>query len=121
MRPESFLAESNLAFTICVLTVCIPGNHEIYMKFKKIIKNITLSNLVQEISRYCICEGIENDIFFQYTNQHSIPKIFNLNVATVVNLQATCGTAVRFYFRTILLTYFMKTKNVDFIYFQNYA
>ena len=73
---------NNLEFTICVFAVCIPANHEIYMKFSKSVKNITLSNLVQEISHYCICEGIKNENFFQCTNQHSVPKIFNPNVTT---------------------------------------
>ena len=51
----------NLEFTIRVLAVCTPANHEIYIKFSKSVKNITLSNLVQEISHYCICEGIKNE------------------------------------------------------------
>ena len=51
----------NLEFTICVFAVCIPANHEIYMKFSKPVKNITLSNFVREISHYCICEGIKNE------------------------------------------------------------
>ena len=46
---------------ILVFAVCIPANHEIYMRFSKSVKNITLSNLVQEISHYCICEGIKNE------------------------------------------------------------
>ena len=50
----------NLEFTIRVFAVRIPANHEIYMKFSKSVKNISLSNLVQEISHYCICEGIKN-------------------------------------------------------------
>ena len=46
-----------------MFAVCIPANHEIYTKFSKSVKNITLSNLVQEISLYCICEGIKNEKF----------------------------------------------------------
>ena len=42
-------------------------------------------------------------------------------ILAVVNLHATCGMALCFYYGTILLTYFMKIKNVDFIYFQHYA
>ena len=52
---------NNLEFTICVFAVSIPANYEIYIKFIKSIKNITLSNLVQEISHYCICELIKNE------------------------------------------------------------
>ena len=67
--------------------MCIPANHEIYTKFSKFVKNITLSNLVQGISHYCICEGIKNEKNFQYTNQHSFPKIFNPNVTHQQHLQ----------------------------------
>ena len=42
-----------------MFAVCIPANHEIDMKSSKSVKNFTLSNLVQEISHYCICEGIK--------------------------------------------------------------
>ena len=39
----------------------VPANYEIHMNFSKSVKNITLSNLGQEIGRYCICEGIKNE------------------------------------------------------------
>ena len=81
---------SNLEFTIRAFTVCIPANHEIYTKFSKSVKNITSSNLVQEISLCCICEGIKNENFFQYTNQHSVPKIFNPNVTTSSTFTKFC-------------------------------
>ena len=38
--------------------------------------------MVQESSLCCICEGIKSEKIFQYTNQHSVPKIFNPNVTT---------------------------------------
>ena len=57
------------------------------MKFSKPVKNTTLSNFVQEISHYCICEGIKNEKNIQYTNQHSVPKIFNPNVTIPSTLQ----------------------------------
>ena len=65
-----------------MFAVGIPANHKIYTKFSKSVKNITLSNLVDEISLYYISEGIKNEKTFQYTNQHSVPKIFNPNVTT---------------------------------------
>ena len=42
-------------------------------------------------------------------------------ILEVVHLHGKCGIVVCFYYGTILLTYFMKIKNVDFIYFQNHA
>ena len=60
---DSYIKD-NLDLNICVFAVCIPANHEIYMKFSKSVKNITLPNLVQEISHYCFCEDIKNEEFF---------------------------------------------------------
>ena len=31
------------------------------LKFSKSVKNITFSDLVQEISHYCNCEGVKNE------------------------------------------------------------
>ena len=63
---------ANLEFVICVFAVCIPTNHEIYMKFSKSVKNITLSNLVQEISHYC--GGIKNEKNFNTPTNILFPK-----------------------------------------------
>ena len=71
------------------------------MKFSKPVKNTTLSNFVQEISHYCICEGIKNEKDIQYTNQHSVPKIFNPNVTTP-------STFTKFY-RSTSCSYICKT------------
>ena len=80
-----------------MLTVCIPANREIYMKFSKSVKNITLSNLIQEISHYCICEGIKSENNFQYTNQHLVPKIFNPNVTTPSTFIKFCRSTACLY------------------------
>ena len=52
-----------LKFTICVFAVCMPASHEIYMKFSKSVKNITLSNLVQEIINVFV-KVLKMKIFF---------------------------------------------------------
>ena len=43
---------------LCVFSWCIPLDHEIYTKYKKAMKNITLSYLIKVIS-YNICSGIK--------------------------------------------------------------
>ena len=63
-----------------LLFVYLQYQYQLTMKFSKSVKSISLANLVQEISHYCICEGIKNEKIFQYTNQHSVSKIFNPNV-----------------------------------------
>ena len=51
----------DLEFIIRVYSWCIPLDHEIYTKYKKTMKNITLSNLIKVISYYNICSGIKDD------------------------------------------------------------
>ena len=92
---------NSLEFTIRVFAVCVPDKHEIYMKFSKSVRNIALSDLIQETSHYCICKGIKNEFFFQYTNQHSIPKTFNPSVTTP-------STFTKFY-RSTSSSYICKT------------
>ena len=92
---------NNLDFTIRAFAVSIPANHEIYMKFSKSMKNITLSNLAQEISQYGICEGIKNEKILQYTYQRSVTKTFIPNVTTPL-------TFTKFY-RSSSCSYICKT------------
>ena len=50
-----------------VFSWSIPLDHEIYTKYKKAMKNITLSNLIKVISYYNICSGIKYE---QVKNSH---------------------------------------------------
>ena len=50
-----------LEFIIRVFSWCIQLNHEIYTKYKKTMKNITLSNLITVASYYNICSGIKGE------------------------------------------------------------
>ena len=67
-----------------LLFVCSQCAYQLTMNLYEIYKSvqITLLNLVQESSHYCICEGIKNEKPFQYTNQHCVLKMFNPNVTT---------------------------------------
>ena len=51
----------DLEFIIRVFFCCVPIDLEIYTKFKKAMKNITLSNLIEVISYYNICSEIKGD------------------------------------------------------------
>ena len=51
----------DLEFIIRVFFCCVPLDLEIYTKFKKAMKNITLSNLIEVISYYNICSEIKGD------------------------------------------------------------
>ena len=67
----------DLEFIIRVYSWCIPLDHEIYTKYKKTMKNITLSNLIKVISYYNICSGIKDDQAKKTAICHSVPKTFD--------------------------------------------
>ena len=50
-----------LEFIIPVFFWCILSDHEIYTKYKKAMKNITLSNLIKVISNYNIYYGMKRE------------------------------------------------------------
>ena len=77
-----------LNFTIRVFAWCLAIDHEIYKKYEKSVKNITLSNLLKEIAQYQICKGIHNEKVFQSAEQHVVPKKFDL----LSNTSKTCET-----------------------------
>ena len=99
--------------------LCIPANHEIYTKFIESVKNISLSNLVQEISHYCICEGFKNEKKIHYSNQLSVPKIFNPNVTTSSTFTNFCRyTSCSYICKTNICTNCQKFENQKTLYIQ---
>ena len=58
-RIDIYVGE-DLEFIIRVFSWSIPLDHEIYTKYKKTMKNITLSNLIKVMSYY-ICSGIKDE------------------------------------------------------------
>ena len=69
----------DLEFIIRVFSWCIPLGHEIYTKYKKTMKNITLSNLIKVISFYNICSGIKDDQAKKTAICHSVPKTLDFS------------------------------------------
>ena len=74
----------DLEFIIRVFSWCIPLDHEIYTKYKKTMKNITLSNLIKVISYYNICSGIKDDQAKKTAICYSVPKTFGFSQNTSV-------------------------------------
>ena len=69
----------DLEFIIRVFSWCIPLDHEIYTKYKKAMKNITLSYLIKVIS-YNICSGIKGG---QAKKQPFVIQYQKLSIQTV--------------------------------------
>eukprot|EP00794_Sanderia_malayensis_P013195 gene13195-14544_t len=51
--------DDSLGFTIRVFGWLLPDNHEIYLRYKRTLQNITLSNLIRLLESQVICGGIE--------------------------------------------------------------
>ena len=54
------LVDTELQFTVSVYMWKLPDDHEIYIKHKRTVRNITLSNLIISLSSYQLCNGISN-------------------------------------------------------------
>ena len=69
----------DLEIIIRVFSWSIPLDHEIYTKYKKTMKNITLSNLIKVTSYYNICSGILDEQAKKIAICHSVPKTFDFS------------------------------------------
>ena len=72
---------NNLEFTIRVFAVFVPDNHEIYLKFSKFVKNIALSNLIQETSQGIkkYCKGIVKVLKMNFFSIYQ-PTLYSKNI-----------------------------------------
>ena len=70
--PEIEVSTNNLQnFTIRFFAWCLVNDHEIYKKYKKVVKNITLSNFLREI---IIIKSVKVSTLRKNFNQHVAPK-----------------------------------------------
>ena len=66
-------ADYTLNYTIQIFNYLLPENHVIYKDYKRSLKNITISSLVDILTRCIICEGVANKEFHGKLIHHSIP------------------------------------------------
>ena len=57
-KYELFI-KKDLKFSCAVYGWLLPENHELYMKYNRSVKRITVTNLLNEICRYLLCEGAD--------------------------------------------------------------
>ena len=57
-KYELFIKE-DLKFSCVVYGWLLPENHELYMKYNRSVKRITVTSLLNEICRYLLCEGAD--------------------------------------------------------------
>ena len=52
--------DTELQFTVNVYMWKVPDDHGIYVKHKRTVRNMTLSNLIISLSLFQLCNGISN-------------------------------------------------------------
>lgn len=66
-----------LEFTIAVYGWLLPDTHDIYSKYRRSIRNVTVSNILKEIEAFVVCDGITErpDVV-----EHVIPQEIDLDI-----------------------------------------
>ena len=67
-----------LAFRIRYFLWMLPNNHELYTTSFHSFQNITVSNLINILTSYDVCNGI-SDVAAANFIEHSVPKYFSLS------------------------------------------
>ena len=75
-------ADPSLSFTVKYFLWCLPGNHDICIKYDHSFKNVTVSNLIKDLNSYGVCCGITDNTSGYSFTEHSVPKQFSLTDAT---------------------------------------
>lgn len=74
--PENEIyVDNSLQFTIRVFCWSLPISHEIYREYKQSVNNITLSQLIDLLAKFKLCQGTQFNNFTDFY-QHTIPKPF---------------------------------------------
>ena len=67
-----------MQFSCIVFGWTLPNDSEIYKKYYRFVRKVTISNLLNDIQSYKLCDGVDN-INSMEPEQHLIPGKVNLN------------------------------------------
>ena len=73
------IVTDSLEFTCLVFGWKLPDDHIIYKDFKRSMKNLFIHNLLQKISLFNVCKGIEQEIINSGVLNHVIPFDYDLD------------------------------------------
>lgn len=62
-----------LGFTVKVYGSYLVDDHPLYLRYRRSIKNVTLSNLVKEIDSYQLCNGVQTLELSSKLLHHVVP------------------------------------------------
>ena len=84
-----FFIKEDLKFSCAVHGWLLPENHEIYMKYNRSVKRITVTSLLNEICRYLLCEGadIKQVKLYDDVINHVIPLEEDINQPNPIDVK----------------------------------
>ena len=60
LLPElEVIVDDSLGFTVKVYGSYLVDDHPLYLRYRRSMKNVTLSNLVKELESYQLCDGVQ--------------------------------------------------------------
>ena len=60
LLPElEVIVDDSLGFTVKVYGSYLVDDHPSYLRYRRSMKNVTLSNLVKELESYQLCDGVQ--------------------------------------------------------------
>ena len=78
MVPKFYInIDDSLEFSISVYGWLLPVEHPLYLKNRRSMRHISISNLVHDLGNLNICNGLSFKFDSQHTINHVIPKAFN--------------------------------------------
>ena len=82
LPKTEIIVDDSLNFTIKLYGCFLPEDHPTYMKYRRSMRNITISRLVDELESYVLCCGVEpNDSDYSKLLHHVIPTYTDSDVS----------------------------------------
>ena len=74
LLPElEVIVDDSLGFTVKVYGSCLVDDHPLYLRYRRSIKNVTLSNLIKELESYQLCDGVQTLEMSSKLFHHVVP------------------------------------------------
>ena len=82
LPKTEIIVDDSLSFTVKLYGCFLPEDHPTYMKYRRSMRNVTISRLVDELESYVICCGVEpNDSDCSKLLHHVIPTYTDSDVS----------------------------------------
>lgn len=74
LLPEfELIVDDSLGFTVKTYGCYLPEDHDLYVKYRRSVRNVTVSSLVKDIDNYKLCCGVQATELTSHLYHHVIP------------------------------------------------